>query len=173
MRRSGKEDELMSRIPRILFVLLILAVDQLTKSVVAQKVSISSSNKIIPGFFNITHIQNRGAIFGFFSQSGSQLAYLLLTLTSLAALALVIYYFFKTPPDEKPVKISLSLILGGALGNLADRVFRGYVVDFLDFYIKKWHWPSFNVADSCITIGAILLIFLFLFKRRPKCTPSS
>jgi signal peptidase II len=166
----------MSRIPRIfyfLFVLLILAVDQLTKAVVVQTVSISSSNKIIPGFFNITHIQNRGAIFGFFSHSGSQLVYLLLTLTSLAALALVIYYFFKTPSDEKSVNISLSLILGGALGNLTDRVFRGYVVDFLDFYIKKWHWPSFNVADSCITIGAILLIFLFLFKRRPQCTPSS
>jgi signal peptidase II len=98
---------------------------------------------------------------------------MLLTLTSLAALALVVYYFFKTPPDEKLMKISLSFILGGALGNLADRIFRGYVVDFMDFYVKKWHWPSFNVADSCITIGAILLIFLFFFKRRPKCTLSS
>jgi len=176
MRRSGEEDELMLRIPRLfylLFVFFILAVDQLTKAVVTQKISLYSSNEIIPGFFNITYIQNRGAIFGFFSQSGSQLVYILLTLTSLAALALVVYYFFKTPPDEKLMKISLSFILGGALGNLADRIFRGYVVDFMDFYVKKWHWPSFNVADSCITIGAILLIFLFFFKRRPKCTPSS
>lgn len=166
----------MFRIPRLfylLFVFFILAVDQLTKAVVTQKISLYGSNEIIPGFFNITYIQNRGAIFGFFSQSGSQLVYMLLTLTSLAALALVVYYFFKTPPDEKLMKISLSFILGGALGNLADRIFRGYVVDFMDFYVKKWHWPSFNVADSCITIGAILLIFLFFFKRRPKCTLSS
>ena len=166
----------MFRIPRLfysLFVFFILAVDQLTKAVVTQKISLYGSNEIIPDFFNITYIQNRGAIFGFFSQSGSQLVYILLTLTSLAALALVVYYFFKTPPDEKLMKISLSFILGGALGNLADRIFRGYVVDFMDFYVKKWHWPSFNVADSCITIGAILLIFLFFFKRRPKCTLSS
>ncbi len=166
----------MFRIPRLfylLFVFFILAVDQLTKAVVTQKINLYGSNEIIPGFFNMTYIQNRGAIFGFFSQSGSQLVYILLTLTSLAALALVVYYFFKTPPDEKLMKISLSFILGGALGNLADRIFRGYVVDFMDFYVKKWHWPSFNVADSCITIGAILLIFLFFFKRRPKCTLSS
>lgn len=156
-----------------LAVLFILVIDQVTKTIVVQRISLFGSYKIIPGFFNITFIQNRGAIFGFFSRSGSQLVYVILTLTSLVALALVVYYFFKTPPDEKLMKISLSLILGGALGNLADRIFRGYVVDFMDFYIKKWHWPSFNVADSCITIGAILLIFLFFFKRRPKCTLSS
>ena len=161
------------RRPFYFFVILfILVVDQLTKAIVVQKISLFTSNEVIPGFFNITFIQNRGAIFGFFSQSGSRLVFLLLTLTSLAALGLVVYYFFKTPPDEKLMKISLSLILGGALGNLGDRIFRGYVVDFIDFYVKKWHWPSFNVADSCITIGAILLIFLFFFKRRPKCTPS-
>jgi len=166
----------MFRTPRIfyfLFVLSILAVDQLAKAVVTQKISLYGSNEVIPGFFNITYIQNRGAIFGFFSQSGNHFVYLLLTLTSLAALALVVYYFFKTPPDEKLMKVSLSLILGGALGNLADRIFRGYVVDFMDFYVKKWHWPSFNVSDSCITIGAIFLIFLFFLKRRPKCTPYS
>jgi signal peptidase II len=94
-------------------------------------------------------------------------------LATLVALALVVYYFFKTPPAEKPAKISLSLILAGALGNLIDRVFRGYVIDFLDLYVKKWHWPSFNVADSCVTIGAFLLVFIVFFKRRRICTPSS
>jgi len=99
--------------------------------------------------------------------------YLLLTFASLIALGLVVYYFFKTPPDEKFLKISLSLILAGALGNFVDRVFKGYVIDFLDVSIKGWHWPSFNMADSCISTGAVLLIFIFLFKRSPTCSQSS
>lgn len=155
------------------FILTILIADQLTKAIVAQKIALLDSKTIIPGFFNLTHIRNRGAIFGFFSQSGSQFLYIILMLASLTALGLVVFYFFKTPASEIFMKISLSLILAGALGNLIDRIFRGYVVDFLDFYIKKLHWPSFNVADASITIGAILLIFIFFFRRRPKCSPSS
>jgi signal peptidase II len=78
---------------------------------------------------------------------------------------MVAYYFIKTPPSEKWMKIAMSLILGGALGNLIDRVFRGYVIDFLEFYIKDFHWPTFNFADSCITVGAFLLIIVFLVRR--------
>ncbi len=156
-----------------LLVLVLLIVDQITKALVFKKIAFLSSQSIIPGFFNLTHIHNRGAIFGFFSQSDSQLLHIVLLLATLVALALVVYYFFTTPPAEKLAKISLSLILAGALGNLIDRVFRGYVIDFLDLYIKKWHWPSFNVADSCVTIGAFLLVFIVFFKRRRTCTPSS
>ncbi|MCK4645364.1 MAG: signal peptidase II [Candidatus Aminicenantes bacterium] len=156
-----------------LLILVLLIVDQITKAIVFQKIAFLSSQSIIPGFFNLTHIHNRGAIFGFFSQSDSQLLHIVLMLATLVALALVVYYFFMTPPAEKLTKISLSLILAGALGNLIDRVFRGYVIDFLDLYIKKWHWPSFNVADSCVTIGAFLLVFIVFFKRRRICTPSS
>lgn len=156
-----------------LLILFLLIVDQITKAIVFQKVAFLSSQSIIPGFFNLTHIHNRGAIFGFFSQSDSQLLHIMLMLATLVALALVVYYFFITPPAEKLTKISLSLILTGALGNLIDRVFRGYVIDFLDLYVKKWHWPSFNVADSCVTIGAFLLVFIVFFKRRRICTPSS
>lgn len=156
-----------------LLILVLLIVDQITKAIVFQKIAFLSSQSIIPGFFNLTHIHNRGAIFGFFSQSDSQLLHIVLMLATLVALALVVYYFFMTPPAEKLAKISLSLILAGALGNLIDRVFRGYVIDFLDLYVKKWHWPSFNVADSCVTIGAFLLVFVVFFKRRRKCTPSS
>ncbi len=161
------------RIFYFLFILILLAADQLTKAIVAQKIPFLNSKSIIPGFFNLTHIRNRGAIFGFFSQSGSQFLYIMLTLASLAALAFVVFYFFKTPPSERLMIISLSLILAGALGNLIDRIFRGYVIDFLDFYVKKWHWPSFNISDASITIGAVFIIFIFFFRRRPKCTPSS
>ena len=156
-----------------LFILVLVIADQLTKAIVSQKIAFLANIRVVPGFFNLTHIRNRGAIFGFFSRSGNQLIYIVLTLASLAALGLVIYYFFKTPTSERFMKISLSLILAGALGNLIDRIFRGYVVDFLDFYVKNWHWPSFNIADASITIGGFILIFIFLFKRRPKCSQYS
>ena len=156
-----------------LFIIVVVIADQLSKFIITQKVSLMTIKSVVPGFFNITYIRNRGAIFGFFSGSGSQFIYIVLTLASLIALSLVAYYFFKTPHSERFMKISLSLIMAGALGNLIDRIFRGYVVDFLDFYVKKWHWPSFNIADLCISTGAILLIYIFIFKKRPKCTQSS
>ena len=149
-----------------LFILLLLFVDQVSNIFIARSLPLFRSLSVIPGFFNLTHIHNRGAIFGFLSQSRSQAVHYLLMLASLVALSLVVYYFFKTPPEEKFLEISLALILTGALGNLADRVFRGYVIDFLDFYLKKWHWPSFNVADASVSIGALFLIFILILKRR-------
>ncbi|MCK4363849.1 MAG: signal peptidase II, partial [Candidatus Aminicenantes bacterium] len=101
------------RIFYFLFILILLAADQLTKAIIAQKIPFLNSKIIIPGFFNLTHIRNRGAIFGFFSQSGSQLLYVMLTLASLAALVFVVFYFFKTPTSERLMLISLSLILAG------------------------------------------------------------
>jgi signal peptidase II len=155
-----------------LLIAILIVLDQATKWLIARNVVLYSSLKVIPGFFNITHIRNKGAIFGAFSQTDKPLVFVLLTAASFIALALVIYYFYKTPASERGLKLALSLILAGALGNLIDRLFRGNVIDFLDFYIKNRHWPFFNVADSCITIGAVLLLFFFLI-RKPACTPSS
>ncbi|MGB6338343.1 MAG: signal peptidase II [Candidatus Aminicenantaceae bacterium] len=156
-----------------MIILLLSFVDQLTKTIVSTSFNLYESRIVIPGFFNLTYIKNRGAIFGFFSTNQSFFIYALLTLASIAALGLVVYYFYKTSSSERFLKISLSLILAGALGNLTDRLFRGAVVDFLDFYAKDWHWPFFNIADSCITVGAILLLYIFLFKKGDKCFPSS
>jgi len=156
-----------------LFVLVLLAADQVSKAIIAQNIAFLSSKSIIPGFFNLTQVRNRGAIFGSFSQSSNQVVYWLLTLASFLALALVIYFFLNTPTSERLMIFSLSLILAGALGNMTDRILRGYVIDFLDFYFKKWHWPAFNLADSCISVGAIFLIFIILFKRKARCIPSS
>ncbi len=161
------------RIFYFVLIIILLMTDQATKALIARNIFLNSSLEIIPGFFQLVHIRNKGAIFGFFSQSGNQFVYIILTLASFAALGLVIYYFFKTAADEKLLRLSLSLILAGALGNFIDRILRGYVIDFLDFSLKGWHWPSFNVADSCITIGALMLVFIFLFKRSPKCSLSS
>jgi len=151
---------------------LLLLVDQVTKWIILERVPLYSSLRVIPGFFNLTRIHNKGAIFGAFSQTGKPLVFVLLTAASFIALTLVVYYFVKTPASETGMKLALSLILAGALGNLVDRIFRGYVIDFLDFYIKNKHWPFFNVADSCITIGAFLLLLHFLI-RKQECTPSS
>jgi signal peptidase II len=143
----------------LVFALLVL--DQGSKELVARHLPLFSVRPVIPGFFNLTHIHNKGAIFGFFSRAESQAVFLALTAASLVALALVVYYLIKTPASEKGIRLSLSLILAGALGNLADRLLRGYVIDFFDFYVQNKHWPFFNVADSCITIGALLLLFFF------------
>ncbi len=158
--------------PYVLLMTGLVALDQATKHLVARSVDLYESVTVIPGFFNITRIHNKGAIFGTFSQTNNKLVFALLTAASLAALALVVYYFFKTPSGDKLMKVALTLIMAGALGNQFDRLVRGHVIDFLDFYVGKAHWPFFNAADSCITIGACLML-LILFRRKPACSPSS
>ncbi|MGB9893550.1 MAG: signal peptidase II, partial [Candidatus Saccharicenans sp.] len=124
------------------------------------------------GFFNLTRVHNRGAIFGFLGQTNNSLALLFLNAGALLAFAAVSYYFLKTPPEMFLTRISFALIISGAMGNIVDRIFRGYVIDFLDFYAGNFHWPFFNLADSCITIGAIILI-INLFRSQKKCSLSS
>jgi len=151
--------------PYFLLVIFLFMLDHLTKIIVVQTIPLYSNIRIIPGFFNLTHIHNRGAVFGILSRSNNSTIHLLLMAASVMALGLILYYFFSASPKDKLMKIALSLILAGALGNLWDRLIQKYVVDFLDIYIKNWHWPTFNVADSCITIGAFLLIFVFFFRK--------
>jgi len=155
-----------------LLALALVVADQATKAVVARYVTLYESVPVIRGFFNITRVHNKGAIFGTFSQTGSPLVFALLTAVSLAALGFVVYYFFKTPATDGLMKFALTLILAGAMGNQFDRLVRGHVIDFLDFYIGRAHWPFFNVADSCISIGACLMLVVLL-RRKPSCTPSS
>lgn len=157
----------------LMFITGLLVLDQITKAAISRSINPYGVRTVVPDFFDLVHVRNKGAIFGFFSNADSSFIFVLLTVFSLAALGLVVYYFIKTPVSEKLMNVSLSLILAGALGNQVDRILRGYVIDFLDFQFWGWHWPSFNVADSCISTGAVLLIFIFFFKRGPECTPSS
>jgi signal peptidase II len=143
----------------------LISLDQITKLLIDRGIALYENVVVIPGFFNLTHIHNRGAIFGIFSRNPGRLTSILLPVLSLAALVLVIYYYVKTPPSEKLMKISLTLIMAGAVGNQIDRFVRGYVIDFLDIFVKNWHWPTFNVADSCISCGAVLLILTFIIRR--------
>ncbi|MFO7865333.1 MAG: signal peptidase II [Candidatus Aminicenantes bacterium] len=143
----------------------LILLDQITKSLIAQNIPHGGIRTIIPGFFNLTHVHNRGAVFGIFNRSDGSPVHLILTLASLAALAVVVAVFIRVPAEQTGLKITLSLVLAGAFGNLLDRISRGYVIDFLDFSVKGYHWPNFNVADSCITIGAGLLIYFVFFKK--------
>lgn len=155
----------------LLVVMLIAASDQITKFLVVKNMDLYETKTIIPGFFNLTLVHNRGAIFGAFASSGSNAVFFFLTMSSLVALAVIAYLFLKTPGHERLMKMALSLVLGGAIGNLTDRLSRGFVVDFLDFHIGSAHWPFFNLADLAITIGVLLIIWN-LFRRKPQCSRS-
>jgi signal peptidase II len=140
---------------------ILLALDQVSKLVINQYVPLHQSSEVIAGFFNIVHVQNRGAAFGLLAHiPGATHIFLI---TSLIAIALILVYFRWIKEREVWTPICLSLILTGAVGNLIDRFRLGSVIDFLDFYYQGWHWPAFNVADSSITIGVILLALKILW----------
>ena len=113
---------------------------------------------LLPGIFRLTHVQNQGAAFGLFSDSPSEWRVAMLVMFSLAALAVVSALLWKNGNALNATAIALSLVFGGALGNLWDRVMSGRVIDFLDFYVGSHHWPAFNIADSAIVVGAFLLL---------------
>lgn len=138
-----------------IIVLVTLSLDQLTKFLITKNLFQNQSIPIIRGIFHITLVHNRGAAFGILK---NQIP--LFIITSLFAIILI-YFNLKENRQSKSYSSALSLILAGALGNLIDRLFFGYVIDFLDFRI----WPVFNMADSAITIGAILLGYSILIKK--------
>jgi signal peptidase II len=144
---------------------LVIVLDQVTKYWVSQSLAPGAGVPVTP-FFNLVLTYNTGAAFSFLSQaSGWQRGFFIL----IAALAsLLIIYFIRRYHREKRFSFGLSLILGGAVGNLWDRIVLGHVVDFLDFYIQAYHWPAFNVADSAITCGAALLIWDSFNRRAAK-----
>ncbi|MFL6313173.1 MAG: signal peptidase II [Terriglobales bacterium] len=148
----------------LLIALAVLLLDRLTKWAIAQTIPLEDAVNIIPGFFRLTHLENTGAAFSLFADSPSPFRTTLLIGFSVAALAVVSVLLWKDRSVFHSGTLALSLILGGALGNLWDRVSDGKVTDFLDFYIGAHHWPPFNVADSAIVIGALLLFLRMLCK---------
>jgi signal peptidase II len=147
---------------------IVLVVDQLTKVWIQKTIPVWEKGwTVIPGFFDIVHVLNRGAAFGFLNRHDIDWQQPFFIAVSLLALALI-FILARSKEDEGRFYVcGLGLILGGALGNLIDRVRMGVVVDFLDFYIGDWHWPAFNVADMGICIGAASLIVSF-YRRRER-----
>lgn len=151
---------------------MIIIADQISKFLIKSNLNLYERIDVIKGFFQIKYIRNSGAVWGLFSNTPNSLIPKLITLLSIIALIVVVFYFLKLEYSCRLELFSLSFIMGGALGNLIDRITQGSVVDFLDFYIGKNHWPTFNIADACITSGVILLIFSLWRGKCPSTTKS-
>jgi signal peptidase II len=144
---------------------VVVLVDQITKFIILKTLPLYYSITVIPDFFDLTHIHNTGGAFGFLSGNTSNIQRLAFLLASSAAIGLIFYFYKKTPHTHRFLLSGLALILGGAIGNLIDRIRLGRVVDFLDFYVGNLHWPAFNVADSAVSVGMIIFLFHLLFKK--------
>jgi signal peptidase II len=145
---------------------IVLVLDQITKYLIQTHVRLNDSITVVPGFFNITHVRNKGAAFGILStlpEFWRSAFFITVTLVAVAAISALI---IKT--HERLLVYAFSLIAGGAIGNVVDRIRYGEVVDFIQWYIKSYYWPSFNVADSAISIGVVLLAFEMLFGTSAK-----
>jgi signal peptidase II len=151
----------------LLIAALIVVLDRAAKLAVARNISLHENIQIIPGFFRLTHLENRGAAFGLFDDSPSEWKIAALVLFSIVALAVVSVLLWRNSYAMSSTGIGLALILGGAVGNLWDRLLSGRVVDFLLFYVGPYQWPAFNVADSAIVVGAGLLVIEILFGKSP------
>lgn len=145
--------------------------DQLSKKLVESHLALYDSISIIPGFFDLIHIRNTGTAFSFLAnQQSLWIPRLLIAITSLT-LAAILYFVLRFPGLSLTMQTGLFLVMGGAVGNLLDRVRYGYVIDFLDVYIGPYHWPTFNVADSAITVG-IALVLLDQWWQKPQGAPA-
>lgn len=146
----------------------VLVLDQWTKAWIERVLPIGGVREVIPGLFNLTHIRNDGVAFGLFASHDGAWKVWLLAALALAAIALVVGLLRSTPADQPVSLAALGLVLGGAVGNLLDRLMSGAVTDFLDFYRGSYHWHNFNVADSAISVGIGLLLLdsLILSRRR-------
>lgn len=136
---------------------LIIVLDQITKVIANTYMALYETIELAP-FINLTLAYNEGAAFSFLSDAGGWQRWFFAVLAVTVSAVLVVW-LRRLPPSEKFVAVALALILGGAIGNVIDRVYLGYVIDFIDVYYGRAHWPAFNVADSAISIGAVMLIW--------------
>jgi signal peptidase II len=157
------------RLPSLAILTAVVALDQLTKWWVARTLELHEFRPIVEGFLSLSHVQNRGAAFGILSDADLPHQPILFSAVSVLALVAIAVYAYKLPRDARLPRIALSLVLGGAIGNLVDRIRLGHVVDFVHAYWGRHQWPDFNLADSAITVGVALLLLDML--RRPEGKP--
>jgi len=138
---------------------VIVALDQVTKALVDDFMTLHESRTIVEGLVRLTYVQNRGAAFGILSEAGLPYQSLMFSVVSLLALLAIALYAWRMPVQSRLPQTALAMVMGGAVGNLLDRARLGYVIDYLDMYWGPHHWPAFNVADSAICIGIGLLFF--------------
>ena len=139
--------------------LIVALIDQVSKWLALSHVAPHQILSVIPGFFHIVLVKNRGMAFGILNQTKPGFASIFLLATTIAAIGVIIFFFFWAKRNHRWLTSGLSLILGGAMGNLIDRIQLGYVIDFLDFFLADYHWPAFNMADSAVTVGTCWILF--------------
>lgn len=150
----------------------IYMVDQSTKAWAVRKLRPGDDRTIIRGFLNLVYMENRGIAFGQLQEGGAFGRWFFVVLAVAAAIA-VFYYFIRTPRNDDRVLGACALLLAGIIGNLTDRARLGYVIDFIVLHAGSYHWPTFNVADASITIGALLLAYDLVFERKTKASVAS
>lgn len=134
----------------------IVLIDQFTKYLANTALPLLVPQAIVPNF-NLTLLYNYGAAFDFLSHAGGWQRWFFIVIATVLTIVMTIW-LSKLEKEDRWTAVSLALIIGGAIGNLIDRIYHGYVIDFLDFYVGEYHWPVFNIADSAITVGAIILL---------------
>ena len=147
-----------SRMPELWIAAAIVVFDQATKALVKARLPLHESVTVIPGFFDLTHVRNTGAAFGMLNNMEFAYKPAVMVAVALVALGAVASYALTLPATQRIARYGLALILGGAAGNLIDRATMGYVVDFVDVYWRGVHFWAFNVADSAITVGVVLML---------------
>jgi signal peptidase II len=162
------------RLAEAVLALAVIALDQATKAFLRRRMRLFQFHEIIPGLVSIVHGRNPGMAFGVFSGGGLPAQRIVLAVLSAAVLVLVVVYWHRLAQAPPLLRIALSLIAGGAVGNLIDRVRLGYVTDFIHVYWRSHTWPDFNVADSAITVGILLLLLDAVRPRRdaPAAAPA-
>lgn len=159
-------DDIKRRAPYLGIVAAVIVLDRLTKAWVQRSIGVHESRPIIDGFLSLTHGRNPGIAFGVLSEGGLPFQALALSLLGLAAVAALSLYALRVPVVHRLRLVALSLVIGGAVGNLIDRIRHGSVVDFIHVYWRTYAWPDFNVADSAISVGVTLLVLEGLFAPR-------
>ncbi len=149
----------------LVIVVAIVALDQATKAIVDRTMPLYHSIPVIENVFSLTYIRNTGAAFGILARAGEAFRRTFLIGFSVVAIGFIITMLRRLPSDEKLLTAALAFILGGAFGNLIDRLLYGEVIDFLDFYWRDHHWPAFNVADSFITVGVVIILVRLLLAK--------
>jgi signal peptidase II len=156
------------RLPCLVTMLAVLLADQVTKWLVVRSLELHEYRPLLDGLLSLSHVRNRGAAFGILSDADLPFQAAALSALSLAALVAIAIYAWRLPGAARLPRFALSLVLGGALGNLSDRLRLGYVVDFVHVYWKEFQWPDFNLADSAITVGVAILVLDVLRSPHPE-----
>jgi signal peptidase II len=156
----------------------VLALDQVAKALVDRYLELHESYTLVEGLARLTYVQNRGAAFGILSDADLPYQSLLFSVVSIIALGAIAVYAWKLPVTSRLPRAALALIMGGAVGNLLDRMRLGHVIDYVDVYWGRHHWPAFNVADSAISVGVALLVLDILRSpqpdsAKPEMTPTA